>query len=367
MANAVFRQVSMQEAFEYVEQQVLRLLERAPDQFPAYTERGIWVFADDPWAPNWSSGFLAGLIWAIAQRSGDGKWVDRASRYCRLIEPRKHDDGTHDIGFIFEPSWGRWYDHTPTPHARAVLIEAGRTMAARFQQPGGYLRTWVDAGSTFIDVMMNVGVIFRAAEYSGDAALFEVALAHSRTSRRHLQRGDGSTLHEGWFDPATGEFLRAATHQGWRPDSTWARGQAWAIYGFTTAYKHSRADDMLDSACHAADYYIAQTPEHVPPNDWLEPAPHQQYESSAAAIAAAGMLHLANALGGTPRAAKYRSYGLAILARLLSSEFLAVDRPEWEGIVLHSTYHRRNGLGVDESVMWAGYYLIEAMELAAEG
>lgn len=126
-------------------------------------------------------------------------------------------------------------------------------MAGRLQAAGGYLSTWVDPGSTFIDVMMNVGIIFRAAEYSDDPALAEVALRHCRTSRRHLVRGDGSTLHEAWFDVASGQFLRGATHQGYRADSSWARGQAWAIYGFTTAYQHTGDADLFDSACRAAD------------------------------------------------------------------------------------------------------------------
>jgi unsaturated chondroitin disaccharide hydrolase len=179
-------------------------------------------------------------------------------------------------------------------------------------------------------------------------------------------RGDGSTVNEGWFDTATGEFLRSATHQGWRSDSTWARGQAWAIYGFTTAYRHTGEADLLDAARRAADYYIAHTPAAgIPPNDWLDPAPAEPWEASAAAIAAAGMLHLAAALRGDPAATGYRRYGLTIVATLRSTEFIAADTAGWQGILRHATYHRRRGLGVDESVMWGEYYFVEALELAS--
>ena len=359
------RTLGVDEALSFAAEQVRTLITSAPGRLPTYTKGGRWVFDDDPWAPSWNGGFLTGMLWIFAQRTADPWWREQAERYSRSLERRKSDTSTHDIGFILEPSWGRWYDLSGSEHARAVLVEGGRTMAGRLQPAGGYLSTWVDPGSTFIDVMMNVGIIFRAAEYSDDPALAEVALRHCHTSRRHLMRGDGSTLHEAWFDGTTGEFLRAATHQGYRSDSSWARGQAWAIYGFTTAYRHTRDADLLDAARRAADYYIDRTPDGgVPPNDWLDPAPGERWEASAAAIAAAGMLHLAAALGGDGEA--YRSYAGGILATLRSTEFIAADTPGWQGVLRHATYHHGNGLGVDESVMWGDHYLVEALHLAEQ-
>ena len=361
------RTLTVDEALEFAEHQVRELITRAPGQLPTYTLGGRWVLDDDPWAPTWSGGFLTGMMWIFARRTGDQWWREQAERYSLLLEPRKNDTGTHDVGFVLEPSWGRWYDLDHTPQARDVLIQGGRTMAGRLQSAGGYLSTWVDPGSTFIDVMMNVGIIFRAAEYSGDARLREIALTHCRTSRRHLMRGDGSTVHEGWFDTSTGEFLRAATHQGWRADSSWARGQAWAIYGFTSAYRHTDEPDMLDAARRAADYYITRTADNgVPPNDWTDPEPSEPWEASAAAIAASAMLHLAAALGDDPAADRYRRYGLTILATLRSTEFIAADTEGWQGILRHAAYHHRNRLGVDESVMWGEYYLVEALESASQ-
>jgi len=363
MMTSTLRVAGVAEAFDFARTQVRTLVTTAPGQMPTYTSGGRWVFDADPWAPTWSGGFLTGLLWLLAGRTGDPWWREQARAYSRKLEARKADTGTHDLGFVLEPSWGRWYDTDHDDQAREVLIEGGRTMAARLQHAGGYLSTWVDPGSTFIDVMMNVGIIFRAAEYTGDERLREIALRHCHTSRRHLVRGDGSTAHEGWFDTASGEFLRTATHQGWRADSSWARGQAWAIYGFTTAHRHSGDDLLLDTARRVADYYIARTPAGgIPPNDWLDPAPAEPWEASAAAIAAAGMLHLDRALGGGSR---YRAYAESILASLRSTEFLAVDTPGWQGIIRHATYHRRTGLGIDESVMWGDYYFVEALALAS--
>jgi unsaturated chondroitin disaccharide hydrolase len=215
---------------------------------------------------------------------------------------------------------------------------------------------------------MNVGIILRAAEYSGDPTLTDIALRHSETTRRYLVRGDGSTLHEGWFDTTTGEFLRAATHQGSRSDSSWARGQAWAIYGFSSVFQHTGEVDMLATAQRCADVYISETAAvGVPPNDWTDANPVPPFESSASAIAAAGMLRLAHALDTHSTAAggqRYRDYANVILRTLRSTQFLAADTPGWEGIVKHAIYHRANNLGVDESVMWGDHYLLEALDLS---
>jgi unsaturated chondroitin disaccharide hydrolase len=359
------RTLSIDEALAFAAAQVRKLVERAPGELPTYTSEGRWVTDPDPWAPNWAGGFLTGLMWIFARRTGDPWWRERAEEYSLALEPRADDMTTHDLGFVLEPSWGRWYELEPTERAREVLIRGGRTMARRQQPNGGYLSTWVHPGSTFIDVMMNVGIIFRAAALADDPALRDVALRHCRTSRRYLMRGDGSTAHEGWFDLCTGEFLRSATHQGWRSDSTWARGQAWAIYGFGTAHRHSGEPHLLDAARRAADFYIEHTPAHgIPPNDWHDPDGELPREASAAAIAAAGMLHLAE-LVPAGEAEGYRRYALTTLESLRSTEFIAADTPGYEGILRHATYHFRDGLGIDESVMWGDYYFVEALDVAA--
>lgn len=360
------RTLTVAESLDFAAEQVRALVERAPGELPTYTSGGRWVTDDDPWAPNWAGGFLTGMMWIFARRTGDSWWRERAEKYSLALEPRADDTGTHDLGFVLEPSWGRWYELDPTDRARDVLVRGGRTMAARLQPNGGYLSTWVHPGSTFIDVMMNVGIIFRAAALADDPALREIALRHCRTSRRHLMRGDGSTAHEGWFDPTSGEFLRCATHQGWRSDSTWARGQAWAIYGFGTAHRSSGEPQLLDAARRAADFYIERTPAHgIPPNDWHDPDGELAREASAAAIAAAGMLHLAE-LVPAEVADRYRAYALVILESLRSTEYIAADTPGYEGVLRHATYHFRDRLGVDESVMWGDYYFVEALDMAAD-
>ncbi len=353
-------------ALSTAEKQMRLLIRDHPGRFPTYTVEGRWHFDEDEWAPTWTGGFLAGMAWIFAERTNDPWWRQQAEQYSRLLEARKLDEGTHDLGFLFTPSWGRWHRLHPGDHTRDVLIEAGKTMARRFNSAGRYLRTWVDAGSTFIDIMMNVDIIFQAGELSGDSQLAEIATQHALTTRRFLVRGDSSTVHEGWFDPESGEFLRAATHQGFRSDSCWARGHAWAIYGFGSAYARTRDLQFLDTTLRCADFYIGHTGNrYIPANDWDDRAPEYPYESSAACIAAAGMLQLADLIGA--KGARYRDYARAILTRLCTAEFLGKHEQGWEGVIKHGIYHRNNKLGVDESVMWGDYYFVEALHRMTQG
>src|SRR5580700_4458801 len=305
-----------QEALVFAGDQVRRLVTEHPDYFPLYTKQGKWKHESEAWT-NWCEGFLGGMLWILARHTGDPWWRERAEHYSLLIEHRKTDRDVHDLGFLFLPTWKEWYDLTGDPDKNQVLIEAGRTLALRFQQGGKYLHSFVAPDSLFIDIMMNVGIIFYAAEQADDQALWRIATEHCLTTRRFLVRGDGSTSHEGLFDLQTGEFLRQTTHQGWRNDSSWARGQTWAIYGFTTAHQFTKDARFLDTAQRCADFYLERTPANgVPPNDWEEPSPSQPYESSAAAIAAAGLLELASTTDQTPKTAHYREYAFVILNTL---------------------------------------------------
>ncbi len=350
-----------QNVFAFAEKQLRHLITAHPDFFPMYTMNGKWKHGGEAWT-NWCEGFLGGQLWLIHAQNQEQWWRQQAEHYSRLLEHRKHDRNVHDLGFLFFSTWKRWYDVTGDAAINQTVIDAGRTLALRFQEKGQYLRSFVAPESLFIDIMMNVGIIFYAAQQTEDEKLWRLAQQHCLTTRKYLVRGDGSTSHEGIFDRETGEFLRQTTHQGWRHDSSWARGLAWALYGFGTVYSFTKDARYLQTAEACASFYIERTPPHgVPPNDWDEPNPKIPYESSAAAIAASGMWNLAQLTGDPARARRYRDYSLRILDTLTTPEFLAVETPGWEGLLKHGIYHGRKDLGVDESVMWGEYFFLEAV------
>jgi unsaturated chondroitin disaccharide hydrolase len=346
---------------DFAAKQLRHLIETHPDYFPMYTVNGKWQHSGEAWT-NWCEGFLGGQLWLLYRHTGDDYWFQKAKHYSRLVEHRKTDRTVHDLGFLFWSTWKRWYDLTGDEALNDVVIEAGQTLALRFKEKGQYLRSFIADESLFIDIMMNVGIIFYAAEQTDDEDLWRIANQHCHTTRRYLVRGDGSTSHEGLFNLETGEFIRQSTHQGWRDDSSWARGLGWALYGFGTAYSFSGDVRFLNTAEACANYYMERTPGHgVPPNDWEEPNPVRPFESSAAAIVARGLLNLAALTGDTLRARVYQQYALNILETLTSPEFLAIETPGWEGILRHGAYHETRGLGVDESVMWGDYFFLEAV------
>ncbi len=350
-----------QRAFDVAATKLKHLIETYPDEFPMYTMKGKWIHEGEAWT-NWCEGFLGGQLWLLHRHTGEIYWREKAEHYSRLIEHRKTDRTVHDLGFLFWSTWRRWFELTGDKAMHAVIVEAGQTLALRFKENGQYLCSFVADDSLFIDIMMNVGIIFFAAHETNDDNLWRIANQHCLTTRRYLVRGDGSASHEGMFNLETGEFIRQSTHQGWRDDSSWARGLAWALYGFGTAYSFTHDWRYLQTAEMCAAFYIENTPEHgVPPNDWMEPNPKQPYESSAAAIVASGLLNLARMTADPIRAHYYHDYALRIVDTLTEPQFLAVDTAGWEGILRHSSYHEMMGLGVDESVMWGEYFFMEAV------
>lgn len=361
-----------QRALDFSERQVAATIDRTPDFFPIYTRGGRWLHQGELWT-DWTGGFFAGLMWQFVKRGSDAVWRDRAEHCSRLLEHRQHDRNVHDLGFIFLNTYRPWYELTGEPRLNEVLIQAGRTLALRFQEQGQYLCSFVGRQSLFIDIMMNVPVIFYAARESGDESLRRIATAHCRTTRDTLVRGDGSTAHEGIFDPQTGRFLRQSTHQGLRPDSNWARGLAWSLYGYSQVYALTGDKQYLDVAERNADFWLTHLPkDHVPYWDFAAdlsaPLPWgPQKDSSAAAIAASGLLDLERQTPSVDRAIAYRHTALAMLDALVTPEYLAIDTPGWEGILKHGVYHTAKNLGVDESVMWGDFYFVEALVKVVAG
>jgi unsaturated chondroitin disaccharide hydrolase len=358
------------DAFAFAQRQVRALVDKHPDYYPMYTQGGKWKHEGQVWT-HWCDGFLPGIMWIFHKRmvgSEDGEWwMDQAIRYTTPLEPRKFDRDVHDLGFIFMSTYHRWYRLTRQRELNEVLVQAGQTLSQRFREKGQYLRSFVADNSLFIDIMMNVGLIFYAARETGDRMLRDIAVRHSLTTRRVLVRGDGSTAHEGLFDTETGEFLQQTTHQGFRGDSCWSRGLAWAMYGFGTSYEYSGDPRFLETAEACADYYITHTPaDGVPPWDFNATGDARRLvDTSAAAIAATGLLRLCRLIHDPIKGHFYWTTAVRIL-RTLCDQYLARNVEGWEGILRGGVYHYHKNLGVNESVMWGEYFFVEALESALQ-
>ncbi|HKW98749.1 MAG TPA: hypothetical protein VJN43_13510 [Bryobacteraceae bacterium] len=358
-------------ALGFARRQLRALIDRDPDFYPMYTSNGRWRHSGETWT-HWCDGFLPGMLWIVAAREpndAEGRWWrEQAIRYSRPLELRQFDREVHDLGFLFMSTYYRWRNLTGDPKLQDVLIEAGRTLAMRFKEKGEYLCSFLGENSLFIDIMMNVGIIFYAALETRDSKLMNIALRHCLTTRRVLVRGDGSTAHEGLFDLQTGAFVGQSTQQGWRSDSCWSRGLAWALYGFGTAYRCTRDPRLLETAEACARFYIQRTPaDGVPPWDYDAPAESRSLrDTSAAAAAASGLLQLALLVQDRVQAYSYDSAARRILSTL-SKHYLAEGDAQWEGVLKGGVYHLPKNLGVNESVMWGEYFFLEALDQALRG
>jgi len=312
-------------------------------------------------------------MWIFHEETNDPKWRELAERYSVALEPRKDDREVHDLGFIFfHGTYKRWYEATvragkPDPSLRDVVIHAGKTLALRYNEKAGCLRSFHGQDSNFIDIMMNVGIIFYAALNTDDQSLLQIAEQHCVTTRRTLVRGDGSTAHEGIFNLETGEFLKQTTQQGFRGDSCWSRGLAWSLYGFGTCAQLMRQPEWTKVAELNADYWLMHVPaDGIAPWDFDAPddgpLSRKLVDTSASAIAAVGLLNLAQSLNNS-RSRAYADCALKTVESLVN-KYLGEGEDNWEGILRGGVYHIHKDLGVNESVMWGEFFFVEALQRA---
>ena len=356
-------------AFGFAQEQVESLLKKYPaDYYPMYTVGGKFGHDRKRWT-HWCDGFYPGLMFIFAEATGNDRWLEKAIAYSEPLENRQYDRAVHDLGFIFFPTYMRWFEMDgPTERLKPVLIQAGKTMAMRFMEKGQYLRSFVEPASLFIDIMMNVGIIFYAGLESDDSHLLDIAHRHCETTRRTLVRGDGSTSHEAIFDLENGECLRQSTHQGFRGDSCWSRGLAWSLYGFTRSYVQTGRHEYLETAMANAEYYLENTPnDGVAPWDYDAPATgplaRTQVDTSACAIAASGLLDLAELTPDLAKSRAYRDFALTSL-QTLARKYLEDQRTGFEGILNGGVYHIHKNLGVHEAVMFGEYFFVESLHKA---
>jgi len=365
----------VEHAFEFAQHQVRALVERDPDFYPLYTEKGKWRHSKPAWT-RWCDGFLPGMMWIFHEETGEQEWRDLAERYSKPLEHRKDDRKVHDLGFIFyHGTYKRWYEATlrdgsPDKSLIDVVIHAGQTLALRFNEAAGCLRSFHGENSNFIDIMMNVGIIFYAALNTADSELLARAFAHCLTTRRTLVRGDGSTAHEGIFDTVSGEFLKQTTQQGFRGDSCWSRGLAWSLYGFGTCHELTRDPTFLEVAILNADFWLSHVGDDgIAPWDFDAPPTGKlsvdQVDTSASAIAASGLFDLARFAPNSTQRRAYLDCALNTVETLVD-EFLADGDEGWEGILRGGVYHIHKDLGVDESVMWGEFFFVEALQKARQ-
>jgi unsaturated chondroitin disaccharide hydrolase len=320
-----------------------------------------WQFS-----PGWRSGFYPGLLWQLANNTGKAASVSFASAATRSTagrEGQKTDTSTHDVGFVLFCSFGNGLELSPTPNQTyaSVLVQGAHSLARRFSPVVGMTRSWGDIDDqkefeVIIDNLMNLELLFWAAKHSNNATLGTIAASHANRTGQLWVRPDGSTPHLCVFSPATGGLLRpcTATPQGLSANSTWARGQGWAVYGFTMAYRYTRFPHYLVWAKRAADYYMAHSRKGVPLWDFEAMPPQDYPDTSAAAITASALLELAD----HTKESHYVDAAVTIVESLSSVRGLLSDAAHSQAVLASNEADCKDARC---TLIESDYYLYEAL------
>ena len=329
--------------------------------FPVGTQFEKWVYSQNG---GWVGGFWPGTLWMAWLHTRDDAFRTWALASAEKLAPRQYDTSTHDLGFLFYPSWVTAWRLTGDDAWRTGAVRAADSLIRRYNPRGRFIRAWgaltdpTNAGRVIIDTMMNLDLLAFASRQTGDPKYLDIAVEHARTTQRVFPRADGSTPHVYDFDPDTGAPIGPNTVQGYSPTSCWSRGQAWGLYGFTTMYRRTGNAEFLATARSLADFAVRSlTPDHVPVWDYRAPQqPHDIKDASAGAIMACGLLDLAAVTGRR----SYREVALRLLTALAET-CLTRNSARAEAVVARCTRHRPNEDGVEISLPYADYYLLEGI------
>ncbi|TCC95868.1 glycoside hydrolase family 88 protein [Pedobacter hiemivivus] len=329
---------------------------------PRTVEKGKLVMVK---SSDWTSGFFAGELWYLYEYTKDPKWMDLAKLYTEKIKKEQFNIGTHDLGFMMYCSFGNGYRLTGDTAYRSVIIQSAKSLSKRFNPVAGVIKSWDHQKAKWkypviIDNMMNLELLFEATKLTGDSTFYKIAVSHADQTLRNHFRPDYSSWHVLDYDTSTGKVTQKLTAQGYSNESAWARGQAWALYGFIMCYRETHNETYLNQAKGIAKFILNNktTPaDGIPYWDDHDPKiPNTSKDASAAAITAAALYELDAYVpnGGYKKSADHLLYSL--------NKFYTSKVGSNKGFILeHSTGHRPANSEIDVPINYADYYYLESL------
>jgi unsaturated chondroitin disaccharide hydrolase len=325
---------------------------------------------------GWTTGFWPGMIWLAYERTGDSKYREAGELHVQRFAERmtrELDVDHHDLGFLYSLACVAPWRLTGNDLARQTVLQAADRLMTRYLDRPGILQAWGvmndpdQRGRTIVDSLMNTPLLYWASQVSGNDRYHTAAYRHASQLQKHCVRPDGTTFHTFYFDPETGAPRFGKTAQGAGDDSCWARGQAWAMYGFALNYAGTRDGALLQTARRVSDYFLAHLPaDKVAYWDLIyRDGSGEERDSSAAAIAVCGLMELSKWLPEGDGRTRYRDAATEILASLYEN-YSTRNVPESNALLLHGVYSKPGGVGVDEGTLWGDYFYLEALTRLAQ-
>ncbi|MEO2070274.1 MAG: glycoside hydrolase family 88 protein [Zunongwangia sp.] len=339
---------------------------RYPKTF--YPKKNEFESSNSGW---WTSGFYPGTLLYLYEETGEDSLKIEAERILEDLKREESNTSTHDLGFMMFCSFGNANRIDLKPEYQEILMNSAKSLATRYNDTVKAIRSWDSASwnkageddlVVIIDNMMNLELLFWATEYSGDSTYYDIAVNHANTTMQNHFRDDYSSYHEVIYDENTGTVKKQITNQGYADESSWARGQAWGLYGYVVMYRATKDEKYLEMAKNIAEVILNEPnmPEDkIPFWDFdTDKIPNDLKDSSAAAVMASALLELYEYTDD----AEYFTVAEEMLESLSSPEYLA-DQDELGGFLLkHGVGNMPNKTEVDVPLTYGDYYFIEALK-----
>ena len=362
------------EKLEYALSEALKKIDYGIEQhhglFPQEFSKGN-VYETVENRGGWGTGFWSGMIWHAYELTGDKKYKEAALGHIpswtkRIVE--KIGVNHHDMGFLYTPSCVAAWKLEGNEEAKAAAIMAAEHLSTRYSEKGKFIQAWGNVGDPnsyrlIIDCLLNIPLLYWAAEVTGEKRFEEIAYNHFKTTVEVIVRPDASTYHTYYFDVDKHTPLRGSQHQGAYEDSAWSRGQTWGMYGPMLTYIYKKDEKALELCKATTNYFLNHLPEdYVPYWDLcFGDGSGEKRDSSAAAIALCAMLEIVKYMDDTdPLKAIYINASKRIMNSLIDN-YLTKDVPEANGLLLHAVYSIPHNVGVDEMNTWGCYFYMEAL------
>jgi rhamnogalacturonyl hydrolase YesR len=315
---------------------------------------------------DWTSGFFAGNLWQIYSLTGDVRFKEKAILWNAFIEKEKFNNTTHDMGFKVFCSFGKGLKVKDNAKYKNIIVKSAQTLITRFNTKIEAIRSWDHNKEFFdfpviIDNMLNLELLFEASKISGDKTYKNIAIQHANTTLKNHFRKDNSCYHVIDYDTLSGKVKNKLTHQGFNNESSWARGQSWAVYGFTMAYRYTKNKEYLKQAEATAKYYMnyKTLPEDgIPYWDFNDTSiPNAPRDASSATVMASALIELYS----FTKNQTYLEYSNKIINTLSSDKYLLNDSVKGPFILDHSTGNWPKKDEIDQPIVYADYYFLEAI------
>lgn len=313
---------------------------------------------------DWTSGFFPGSLWYMYEYTNDSKWEEAARNFTVPIEPQQYTTSTHDLGFILNNSFGNGLRLTNDESYKPILLQAAKSLISRYKPDAKVIRSWDFSQDKWqcpviIDNMMNLELLFEASKLSGDSTYRDIAISHADTTMKYQFREDNSCYHVVDYDKIKGGMRSRCTAQGYADESAWARGQAWAIYGYTVCYRETKDPKYLEMAKKVYDFIFTHPnlpSDLVPYWDYDVPEiPNTPRDASAAACTASALYELSEFIP------EYKATADKIMDSLTSPAYRAIVGTNGNFLLMHSVGSIPHHTEIDVPLNYADYYFLEAM------